>query len=172
VLFDCAETMFCQNCGHAIESERGFCPACGTRIGGSTHVAESRKTAGREKIGCLVLIALIVILALFSGDKDQGQRRAAPSIGIGEAVRVGWSDSPEPVIVGITPEDLDSFFAAVHSKDDYGRGQLVLSGRVFLLERGTTVRILELGFTKTKIRVLEGAQQNQAGWVVTEAVAR
>jgi hypothetical protein len=51
------------------------------------------------------------------------------------------------------------------SKDDQRLNELLRSEKLFLIPKGTKVQVLEVGWTKVKIKVLEGIYMNRVGLV-------
>ena len=66
--------------------------------------------------------------------------------------------------VAADEKTLDELTTALGSRD--GRLEsLIASGKVFTVANNTRIRIMETGFAKTRIRVLEGDKMMQEGWV-------
>jgi hypothetical protein len=64
----------------------------------------------------------------------------------------------------------DEFYGALVAKDDRGRYELELSGRVLMVAANTRVLVLELGFLKDRVRILEGQWAEKVGYVTSDWV--
>jgi hypothetical protein len=54
--------------------------------------------------------------------------------------------------------------------DDYGQLQLLLSGRFFHVPTGTPVLIINTSWDLSQVRVLDGPQTGQTGWVIDDQI--
>jgi hypothetical protein len=54
------------------------------------------------------------------------------------------------------------------ARDEYAYKELQLRGKIFRVENDTRVLILENGFTKVRVRFLEGKQKGADGWIPRE----
>lgn len=66
--------------------------------------------------------------------------------------------------VAADEKTLDDLAAALASRDGKLES-LIASGKVFTVPNNTRIRIMETGFAKTRVRVLEGDKMMQEGWV-------
>lgn len=64
----------------------------------------------------------------------------------------------------VTANDKEGFVAAVHAK--------VKDGSAFRIAKGTKVRVLDLGFFYSKIRVLDGPKKNKVGFMDTSQLSK
>lgn len=80
------------------------------------------------------------------------------------------SNGGSPVFVATTDAAWDALFKALGKRDEIGVAELVLSGRVFLVDDGTKVLVLDRGFSSIEIRVVEGSSFGKKGWVPRELV--
>jgi hypothetical protein len=58
----------------------------------------------------------------------------------------------------------------VSARDKEGFIQLTLKGKVFWVPDLTSVRVIDSGFFKVKVRILEGDHYGQSGWVARERI--
>jgi hypothetical protein len=74
------------------------------------------------------------------------------------------------IMVAVDTDAYDELLKACVAKDNYGIGNLILSGRVFNVKNDTRILVLDLGFAKTQVRILEGQKAGMSGWVPYEWV--
>jgi hypothetical protein len=72
--------------------------------------------------------------------------------------------------VARTTEAFERFLKASARNDRHEHGLLFLSGELVLVDNGTRVLVLERGFGKHRVRVLEGDEEGFSGWVPREWV--
>jgi hypothetical protein len=81
-----------------------------------------------------------------------------------------WMPGDTPLLVAIDAPSLDALIAAAAAHDDEGFKELLLNGRLFLVPLNTTVRVLDVGLFKTRVRILDGQRAGLSGWVPSEYV--
>lgn len=120
----------------------------------------------------LALIALVVAVAGPDAIIETTAERvsfapvAADSIvDVGKDVKIAHT-----VSAAIDDASWDLMMQAIRAKDTQGLVELSLQGKVFMVNPGETVKVLDMGLTSLKIRVMEGAAKGRAGWIVREAV--
>jgi len=116
----------------------------------------------------LVLGIVAVSIAFFvtrPGSKNAtdslGKTRAAQSIG--NEVRL-YIKGRDAIMVAADEKTLDDLIAAISARTD-ALQELIQSGRVLTVSNGTRARIIEKGFGKTKVRIIEGDKILSEGWV-------
>lgn len=93
-----------------------------------------------------------------------------PSTGIGGNYLSAAGDGSDP-FVAVDKDALGELTKAASRKDYYGVADLLASGRVFTVKDGQTgPRVLDHGFVKTRVRILNGANAGRSGWVPSEWV--
>jgi hypothetical protein len=86
------------------------------------------------------------------------------NVGVGSEVRLhveGLTSIP----VAVDERALDELMNALPAGNTENVDELIQSGRVFQVDNDTSVRIVELGFAKIKVRVIEGSLVMFEGWV-------
>lgn len=144
-------------------------------VAGIVSVNTPKKRTG---ISCAGLLVLAVIGACLVGIFITGSNQASSgnssgasgSVSIGESGHLSVGNST--VFVAVDEEAFDELVDAAVAKDEYGFQDLMLSGRVFAVSDGTSVRVLDLGLFKTRVRILEGPMEGESGWVPSEWVGR
>lgn len=137
----------------------------------STEVEPATKSRIKKKtvwvgIICLVLavIAVVVIVA----------RRGEPNAERGELAGRVSDRSPgsealiyvqgrDSLLVAADERALDELMSEISNRGD--AQSLIQAGRVFAVPSKTRVRIVESGFAKMKVRILEGEKIMQEVWV-------
>jgi hypothetical protein len=73
--------------------------------------------------------------------------------------------------IAVDEKALDAYIKAIASNDiPHGVLELYQQRRLFQVENGVKVKILDLGFGKAKVRILEGDKTGYTGWIVSEWV--
>ena len=93
-----------------------------------------------------------------------------PTPGIGSKVYLHSAGNSGMFPLAVDEQAYDELSSAMMAKDSYGCQELVNSGKVFLVEEGTEVLIIDRTLYLVKVRILEGTNQGKAGWVIHEAV--
>lgn len=145
----------------------------------STHL----EPPGRSRwaiIGCLApLLAVFAVIwlcgSLPSGDDSTPSTPSgddstpSTTFMVGDAA-VLHSDQGQPLLVAVDKDTLDAAIDAAIAGDDYAGAELVLTGRLFSVDSGTRVLVIDLALFATKVRILEGPYAGTPGWVVDEAL--
>lgn len=127
-------------------------------------------------LGCLIVLLIFVGLGILGaatgGDGGGGSGSGGSSV---QVVPVG-SDGRLvigegiPVDLGVDDDAFDALSEARVANDPAGRREVLLSGRGFTVPEGTRVRVIDNGFVKKRVRILEGQYAGEAGWVPFEWV--
>ena len=72
--------------------------------------------------------------------------------------------------VGVDEKAYDEFTKAIVNHDKEGMDELVSTGRIFVVQDGTRVRILDRGVFTTEVRVLSGPHEGQRGIVSSSLI--
>jgi hypothetical protein len=103
--------------------------------------------------------------------RPRGSEPAERSLGIGDTGRATYGPgSTDDVWIAATEEVLDRMTRAATARDAAAYAELELAGLIFPVEDGTRVRVLDLRFLKTQVRVDEGPQAGRSGWLAREHV--
>lgn len=127
----------------------------------------SRIERGRVYVAAMI-IAAIVFGACRSRDQAGAsgatQNAQPPTVLRVDAEAQLFVQGRDSLPVAADEKALDELIVALGSRDGKLES-LIASGRVFNVANNTRIRIMETGFTKTRIRVLEGDKTMQEGWV-------
>lgn len=120
-------------------------------------------------IGLVIAIG-IVFFIMRPGSKnppgsivDQSSARPASELSPGVEVKL-YIQGQKSVMVAADERALYDLISAIAAKSDKVQN-LIQSGRVFAVPNDTRVRIVETGFPKIKVRVIEGDKMMSEGWV-------
>jgi len=177
----------CPKCGRPVSD--------GDRERAKAAAETLQKTTTGCGIGCLALVVLVIIIGAIGGRETPGPRqpnnheadtgapagRAAPSeaerpeaptvapnVGDGSYLRL--PDSDAEVVLAVDLDAFDEFVKASVATDKYGIAELMLAGRIFSVASGTRVLVIETKLFKNRVRIVEGPETGQAGWVPFEWV--
>lgn len=162
----------CPHCAEMIKAEATKCKHCQSEI-------KKAKPMGAMQKGCFAFFAFAILWSFVSPSEPRvtpresspppkGAQRVSDtsSIRVGNVVTV----TAESAFAAVDDEAWDALNEAAVADDKVGVRDLVLNGKVFLLSKGESVKVLELGFESTKIRVVDGANTESVGWVLTNSI--
>jgi len=160
----------CGECGTEVSDKATACPKCGNPISSQNATTAASKKTGKG-IGCLTVIVLFTILAIFGKFSDDGSSRpgnvdVGPSIGDMVTIRLP-SSNDEPVLCA-TREAQDQFTKLAVAHDTLGIGTLLVANVCFLVEPGASARLIDSGFGVKQVRVMDGKQFSRSGWLPSE----
>jgi len=127
----------------------------------------------KEMTFASLICLTICITSCGSGDGASSENQESESKGT--ELTLG-NDYPvvADITACVTENDLDELGEFIIANDKEGFAQKVAektsNGTAFRLEKGTKVRLIDRGFGWVKVRVLEGAYQNQMGYFDTEFI--
>lgn len=132
------------------------------------------------------LLALFAAMAVVFGlawlNDDEPDQSSAPTPKGDEAEpQQATADPPKPhecrisipgqeIAVGVFPTEdgLDEYVRAAAQGDSKAAGVAIRANRAFFVQRNTRCSYLDPGIATSKVRILEGAHEGRAGWLVTE----
>ncbi|HSB10360.1 MAG TPA: hypothetical protein VLM38_12805 [Blastocatellia bacterium] len=82
---------------------------------------------------------------------------------VGEEVRLYIRDR-NLIMVAADERSLDDLIRAIGARNDEVQ-ELTDTGRVFTVANGTRARIVETGFGRLKVRIIEGDKIMSEGWI-------
>jgi len=174
----------CSECGKQVSDQAAACPHCGApvadRAAGTAKSASGKKESiGKTKIGCLPLILIgFVVFAVWGALDDAERRSTAPNRPAGQTATVGVGQDGRvvvnsgSVVVCVTPEAYERFVKLAGANDTLGMANLVAEGGAFLVPSGTRVSVIDRGFERREVRILEGQFMGRSGWVTNSMVVK
>ena len=127
------------------------------------HFSES--TSG---CGCLLLVIGITIALIFIVFGDEIPSNVSLLFfalsGKEVSLKTNALDARQ-VLLGSTELDYDEGNRAIRIHDHYGYDELLRTGRIFLVLNGTKALIIDRGVFVVRVRILEGKDAGQSGWL-------
>lgn len=116
-------------------------------------------------LGLAIVMAGIAFVIIRPGPKraPQSVSRTRAAQSVGTEVRL-YLQGRNEINVATDEKTLDDLIRALSARTDEVQ-QLIQSGRVFTVPNDTRARIIETGFGKTKVRIIEGDKILSEGWV-------
>lgn len=115
-------------------------------------------------VGLGIVAIIIVFVVTRPGSKnvsDSLGKRAAQSAGSEVKLYIKGRDT---IMVAADEKTLDELIVAIPARSGELEN-LIQSGRVFTVPNGTRARVVEKGYGKTKVRIIEGERVLSEGWV-------
>jgi hypothetical protein len=123
-----------------------------------------------------------LIIFIASGDEKSTPAPAntptatEQTLSIGEEGIINYNtdrnDCSGQAILGISKEAQDKITKASVAKDNVGLAQLVLTGEAFMVNNCTKVKVIDSAMFLRQVRILEGEQFGEAGWLPYEWVIK
>lgn len=112
-------------------------------------------------IAAAIIVFYITRPASKSASDSIGKTRAAQSVGNEVKLYIKGRDT---IMVAADEKTLDQLITAFSARNGELEA-LIQSGRVLTVPNGTRARIVEKGYGKTKVRIIEGDRILSEGWV-------
>ena len=130
-------------------------------------------------VGGFVGFMILIVTFAANDSSNTGSvpvQTVAPASTVSAKVSVGEEgyikvSSPRAILAN-TKADFDDLIGTYVANDTMGIGQFLLDGRGVAVENGTRVLVIESKVGARKVRVLEGEQIGEAGWVAMEYVSK
>lgn len=85
----------------------------------------------------------------------------------------GYINAPSPkAVIALTKDGFSEITKIFLANDMMGVGDFLLSGKGFAVTKGTKVLVIESAVGSRKVRILEGDQIGNAGWIAMEWVTK
>ncbi len=143
------------------------------------HCNKSQAVGAGTRIGqfFLFLIVMGFVISFIAPSSDKGTQTATPQasefLKTGEDgyVSVGGTGN-NPVLVGVTKDYYDEMFKLIAIKDNLGVSQMVMDGKVLMVDNGTAIKVIGSTMASREVRITEGKYIGKSGWVPNEMVHR
>ena len=139
---------------------------------------QAQATAEVRAAFVMACVAVVVCLSISCGSPsaDNGSRVKSSTARVHRIGEVGKLDDGknDVVTLSLTEKAYNDLLNTVYAKDDAGFSQMLTSGSIFEVQRGTAVRVI--GYPPTfiptmlRVRILAGEHLNEAGWLPFEFV--
>jgi len=143
----------CRECGNEVSTTATSCPKCGAKV----------RRYGCGSIVGFAILAIIVFSQLPTHKSSGPAPEPEPSRTVGSDVVLHVSSGD--VIVCVDEAAYDELLKLAVAKDYLGIGLLEGAGRVFRVPSGTKARVIDSGFEKREVRIMEGPSFGRSGWV-------
>ena len=74
------------------------------------------------------------------------------------------------ILTATTEDNFNEMMRAAVAGDDAALSRMGADGKVFRLQDGTKIKIIDSGISKSKVIALDGAQAGRAGWLPNEFI--
>ena len=168
----------CPDCHASVSRLAAQCPVCARPI------AKSKKKGGciGRTIKLLIVGAagiLVLGAILNKGAKPPGGGQASVAspaavaasrqIRVGSEVEIG-STNGKLWQLAATDEAWDRMLDAQNADDTAEIHRMAREGLVYLIPGGTRGKVMQVGVTSFKVRVLDGMQEGKSGWIQRESI--
>lgn len=123
--------------------------------------------------GTIAFVALIFLMLYFI-EKRQPVNNAQ-TIKPTSAISVSTTPTIKSnggILLATTEENFAEMMRAAVSGDDAYLMRMSDAGKLFRLQDGTKIRIIEGGMVKSKVSAIEGTQAGKSGWLPNEFIAQ
>jgi hypothetical protein len=155
--------MKCRECSGEVSTSAKSCPRCGAPI----------KVPVKVSFVVLSVLGFLVMFGLAANylpdDKVKQSDPPADSasdVGADVVLRVSSGD----VVLGVDELAYGEFIKLALAKDYLGMGQMEGAGKLFRVPSGTKARVVDSGFEKRQVRIMEGSSFGRSGWVTSTVV--
>lgn len=119
----------------------------------------------------VTFVAVAIGLFLFFGGLDDEVRASKSYHGSVPKMAGAQGTVGADTAIATTRRDYQAAVDAVVAKDDTGFRNLVMLGRVFIVQQRTRILVLERNlFKPSKVRVLDGPYADKVGWLAAEHI--
>lgn len=154
----------CRYCKEDILKDASVCKHCGKKQSDGFF-----KTIGKVILALFVIGVVISIITPSSKTPTTPQASERLKIGEDGYVSTGGTN---PVLVAINKSYYEEMFNLITAKDNLGISQMVLDGKVLMVDSGTAIKVIGSEFPSTQVRITEGKYIAQSGWIPNEMVRR
>lgn len=166
------------------------CSKCGEEILSSAKVCKHCKSDTRGWFARHPIVSSLLILFLFSSalsaisdglNDTTVSGTSVVTLNVGEEGIINNNEDNGVcdgiTVAGTTKDDMNAYIDTIVANDKEGRGELLLSGRIFMVNNCTQIRNIEIGGTLgslSKIRFLNSGQTQPSatGWIPYEYARR
>jgi hypothetical protein len=159
----------CPECGKDVSDQAQICPHCGC----TRPPKAVPKQSAAVNLGCgfvLLLVGAVFIKVCAFEDEPSPAAPAAerPRAAPVPECRVSAPGSSGAVPLFPTEEGLDEFISASARGDKQAMAVSAAAHGAFLVAARTRCARVDVGFTVSKVRILEGPHAGKTGWAVNE----
>lgn len=161
----------CKYCKSSIAKGAIVCPVCHKKIG--------MGLVGKIVAGFFGFVVLMGVIGSMSGNHadTSTSTTASSSSAVGSGGSVNQGDNgvlrisgTGDIVVLRTKAYMDEYVHDAVNKDTMGMAQMVYADEGFFVSNGTKVLVIDSAIGAREVRILEGKQIAQSGWVPMEFV--
>lgn len=140
--------------------------------------AKMSKKKGVVMVSIIVLFVITTIWAISSTNKGSNQINmpTRPSLSVGDEGIINNNDEINncegTVALTMTEEAQDEFTKTSIAKDSAGFAEMILEGKIFIVDNCTKAKVIDSSMFKRRVRILEGEQAGKAGWLPYEFITK
>lgn len=163
---DPQQTRQCPHCKSEINALASKCPHCQSKVETPSHKKFKYIIAG----SFLFIVMFIIISATTSPTTPSVSNSLVQnSVSIGQDGYIKIS-TPE-AIISINKETLEEVVNNSVIGDNTGTAKLIMAGKAYFVDNGTKVKVIDKTMTAVKVRILDGNEATNSGWLPFEFVS-
>lgn len=112
----------------------------------------------------IMIIVLLIVGGCGSGSKDTEPQKEAFTVGS----IVATTSAADNIICATTQDNYKELWKYLVAKDKVGVEEMLKQGKIYLLETGTEVKVIQATFNGIEVRVTEGPHKDKIAWVALD----
>ena len=111
------------------------------------------------------------LLAVASSDSGGGGTASTTFPQVGEVGKIYVEGLDHPLLA-VDKRAFDEWVTVCAAGDQHGAAQMHATGKMFAVDNGTRVKVIDIAFGALRVRVLDGDETGKSGWISHEFVKR
>ncbi|OGD56943.1 hypothetical protein A2V71_03015 [Candidatus Berkelbacteria bacterium RBG_13_40_8] len=131
-------------------------------------MSEARKGPSKGFLIAVIvapIVFILLIIGIISCSNSSSDTSSAMSIGSEHKIT---NSSGGTIYIATNRDSWNQLSKAVMAGDDTGVNNLLVSGRIFPVNVGSKVKIIDQDWTVLQVRVQNGTNSGRSGWVGSE----
>jgi len=163
---DPQKTRLCPHCKMEINALASKCPHCQSKV-----ETPSQKKFKYIVAGAFFFIVMFIIISATTSPTTPSVNTSLSQTGLSIGQDGYIKVSTAKIVVGIDKATEDEIVSSSIAGDTTGVALLVLDGKAFFVENGTKVKVIDKTMASVRIRILDGEEAGNSGWVPFEFVS-
>jgi len=168
----------CAKCLELVSDTATVCRNCGApQVSQRVSVAKKNRRWIWVSLGCFVGFVIFAIVTAPPVQDRASEQPSPPTLerseqevrAIGSIARVVVRSGV--VVVAVDEAAYKRFATLAYANDTLGIADLVLQGQAFTVSSGTRVKVIDRGFERREVRIIEGESFGRSGWVTHTLVS-
>ena len=134
-------------------------------------IARYSKNGIRGESNGVGLLIVLGIVALIFARSLMSCSPGSSTASVGSDVVLRLSNGSGDIVLCTNESAYDEYVKLAVAKDYLGMAKMESRGRLFRVPSGTKARVIDIGFEKREVRVMEGEHFGQSGWA-TSSIAQ